>query len=197
MTLNKGVVYIVNTQNCTKQQQGFLYNFCDDYIKQKVDNLRLIDNQKIVNTIVGCVLRKYLVKKYFNIELKDQVVALNKFHKPFFKGKKIYFNVSHSCSMVACAVSVYPVGIDIEKIHKYNKSMADYLFCEEEINSITKSIDKDLEFSKLWVIKESKLKLKGCGFVGYMKEPEKNIETDVSVIGDYVVGVSRYKNRAY
>ena len=76
--------------------------------------------------------------------------------KPYFKDSNIFFNYSHSKNYVACVISTYEVGIDIEET---NRDISDEI-AEKYLNK-----EKDnLKRIETWVKKEAYSKLKGLGF---------------------------------
>lgn len=98
------------------------------------------------------VLRKML--DYFNLKLPEIYITPN--GKPFFKDLNIFFNYSHSKNFVACSISNYEVGIDIEET---NRIIGDDI-AKKYLND-EKESSKRIE---TWVKKEAYSKLKGLGF---------------------------------
>jgi 4'-phosphopantetheinyl transferase len=87
--------------------------------------------------------------------------------KPFIVGHPdIHFNLSHCREAVVCAVSDRPVGIDVESIREYKDSLARYTMNDDELALISGS---PLVFTRLWTMKEAKLKLSGEGIRNDMK----------------------------
>lgn len=100
--------------------------------------------------------RKVLKKMmdYFNLKLPEIYTTPN--GKPYFKDSNIFFNYSHSKNYVACVISTYEVGIDIEET---NRDISDEI-AEKYLNK-----EKDnLKRIETWVKKEAYSKLKGLGF---------------------------------
>jgi len=89
--------------------------------------------------------------------------------KPYIDG--LFFNISHSHSLVVCAFSDCEIGIDVEKIREYRPRVAEK-FHPEEISRLEKAIDKDLEFFKIWTMKEAYVK---CSAVGISKALSFNV----------------------
>lgn len=90
---------------------------------------------------------------YFNINLPEIYTSTK--GKPFFRDSNLFFNYSHSKNYIACAISKYEVGIDIEEI---SRNISD--------NIAKKYLDNEKDNSKrieTWVKKESYSKLKGLG----------------------------------
>lgn len=91
-------------------------------------------------------------------------------HKPFLKDyPDIHFNLSHTKKAIACIVSDSPCGIDVESLGRYNDQVARYCMCDEEMEQINASPDKDVAFISLWTKKEALLKLTGEGITDDLK----------------------------
>lgn len=85
--------------------------------------------------------------------------------KPMIKGHEdIHFNISHCKTGVACAIADKPIGIDIEHIRgAYDKNLINYVFNHEEARMIEKATNPQMEFTRLWTMKESLTKMTGTG----------------------------------
>lgn len=97
------------------------------------------------------VLNKLLNE--LNMEMPE--IIISKTGKPYFKNSNMFFNYSHSKNYIACAVSNYEVGIDIEE---KNRKISDAVAFKYLDN--VKANDKRIE---TWVKKEAYSKLKGLG----------------------------------
>ena len=90
--------------------------------------------------------------------------------KPFIVGHPdIHFNFSHCREAVICAVSDQPVGVDVESIREYKESLARYTMNDQELEQIARAERPDVEFIRLWTMKEAVLKLSGRGIVDDLK----------------------------
>ncbi len=84
--------------------------------------------------------------------------------KPFLAGyPHIHFNLSHTRGVAACVVSDAPVGIDVERIRRYNDMLARRVLSEKEYGLLSNAAEKGVEFIRMWTMKESLLKLTGEG----------------------------------
>ena len=84
--------------------------------------------------------------------------------KPYIKGHEtIHFNLSHCRSAVACAIDNKPIGIDIEAVRPFKESLARHVLSQSEYEKVATSSDPAYEFTRLWTMKESLLKLTGLG----------------------------------
>lgn len=84
--------------------------------------------------------------------------------KPFIVGcPEVHFNLSHCPAAALCVVSRCPVGADIEMLREYNCSLARRVLNDDELRQVEESARPDVEFARLWTMKESLLKLTGEG----------------------------------
>lgn len=78
-----------------------------------------------------------------------------------------FFNMSHTHNAVAVAVSDRPIGIDIECFPKDVKpDLCHYVFNDIECDSVLSSPTPEIEFARLWTMKEATVKLSGEGIKG-------------------------------
>ena len=90
----------------------------------------------------------------------------------------VHFNLSHCRKAVACAISRRPVGIDIETLGRYRKSLAEYTMNEDEMREILSANDtchdgfseRDIIFTTLWTRKEAFAKLTGEGISTHVRD---------------------------
>jgi len=76
----------------------------------------------------------------------------------------LYFNISHCEGAVVCALSSNPVGIDIEKVERYDDNMARYICKSIEYRWITEIPGMEAQrFTEMWTRKESFVKSLGTG----------------------------------
>ncbi|KAL8495129.1 hypothetical protein ACS0TY_019338 [Phlomoides rotata] len=86
----------------------------------------------------------------------------------------LHFNISHTSSLVACGVTINSqIGIDVEEKHRRTKhntlSFARRYFSECEVQFLAAISDpqvQQMEFIKLWTLKEAYVKALGKGFSG-------------------------------
>ena len=117
--------------------------------------------------------------------------------KPSIIGHEdIHFNLSHCKTAVACAISDKPIGIDIESIRPAKETVIRYAMNDAETQRIMESSNPDLEFTRLWTMKESVLKLTGEGINDDMKNvlvanQLRNISIETTVCDEYVWSVAK------
>ena len=91
-------------------------------------------------------------------------VAFGEHGKPFFPDyPSLHFNLSHCREAAACAISPSPVGIDVEAVMPPDREVMERVLSGKEIRGALGSPDPAVEFTRLWTVKESYLKLTGEG----------------------------------
>ena len=89
--------------------------------------------------------------------------------KPCLRGlPDVHFNISHTKGLVACAMSQKPVGIDVERIKPYPKSVLRKM-TERERFYIQHAVNPDEAFMRVWTIKEAVIKRTGEGLAAFFK----------------------------
>ncbi len=107
----------------------------------------------------------------------DLEMAYSESGKPFLaRHPKIRFSLSHSGTTAVCAVSETEIGADVEIPRRFQPGVARRCFTAEELAYIEGSDDRDAAFTRMWVRKESCLKMLGTGL---LKAPDT-----VSVLPD-------------
>ena len=86
--------------------------------------------------------------------------------KPFFLDCPLHFSLSHTRGMVCCALSAFPVGVDVEGLRPIREALVRRVCTEEEYAWLAAQKDRDAAFLSLWTLKESVMKLSGHG-LGY------------------------------
>jgi len=160
---------------------------------------QIILNQKIKsnadNSIIGIALAKYALFKVFNVNVNDLEIAYTQNGKPYPKtSPNIHLSISHSDTITVCAVSDSPVGIDVEKIRKFNNSVSEKIFGAEITHMLCKSKTPNEDFTVLWTEKEAVLKLTGEGISGIRKNINtNNYNTETLFYKNYCVTVATLK----
>ena len=113
--------------------------------------------------------------------------------KPFLEGwPDSHFNISHCRETVVCAIARRPVGIDVESIHSFRESLVAYTMNEKEVEQIKRAERPDVEFIRLWTMKEAVLKLTGEGISRDLKTVltgKEKIETSVNIEKNYISSI--------
>jgi 4'-phosphopantetheinyl transferase len=94
----------------------------------------------------------------------DLTLAYGTYDKPYLAHHpSIHFNLSHSADYALCGVADDPIGVDIQEMVAYDDALARHCMCDDELAWIVSQGDKSLALTRLWVRKESYIKLTGEG----------------------------------
>ena len=100
----------------------------------------------------------------FPQETLPPAISYDKNGKPHFKEhSNLFFNLSHSNSLVTCAISNKPVGIDLQYMRDFDIKLPGRFFTKDEQDFIFNSTDTKKAFYTIWTKKEALLKCMGRG----------------------------------
>lgn len=92
--------------------------------------------------------------------------------KPYLvNAPHIHFSISHSGNMAMCAVSLNPVGADIQHICNFNEEICRRYFTSGECNyvmSADSASEKTARFFGIWTCKEAYSKMTGRGLFDFL-----------------------------
>ncbi len=140
-----------------------------------------------------------ILRKEFNLSAFTVVCDEN--GKPYIKNSPLHFNLSHSGDYVLCLCGTEKVGCDIQTKCEYKEKVAKRFFTEREYEFLCKSEEKELDFTRIWTMKESILKYHGDGISGgldsydfspFVKKESfeaYGLKFNVSVKGEYVMSI--------
>jgi 4'-phosphopantetheinyl transferase len=117
-------------------------------------------------TLIAELLIRGIVCKKFAIHNDQIYFTVNEYGKPLLPWiPNFHFNLSHSGDWVVCAVSEYPIGVDIELIKPIDLAIANRFFTKKEIDFIMseEEVNRIPTFYDLWSLKESYIKALGKG----------------------------------
>jgi 4'-phosphopantetheinyl transferase len=154
--------------NIDSNLENVAFNSLLNYVSEdkKVQIHKFYHFEDSQRALIGNVLSRYALCKNLNIKNIDITFEKNEYGKPFLLGvDKIHFNISHSGNWVVCAISDYPVGIDVETIKPTDFEIAKRFFSKYEYTALKSQPDdqKQTYFFKLWTLKESYIKAVGKG----------------------------------
>ena len=120
---------------------------------ERIKNYRPDDKKR---TLAGRFLLKKMIKELYDRE--ELILSINENGKPTLDF--CFFNIAHSGDFAVCAVSDFPVGVDIEQIGRFKKREKYLLFTPRESEYVNER-DCDNRFYTLWTRKEAYIKAKG------------------------------------
>ena len=126
---------------------------------------RKIDMQ---NCVITYLLLKYALHDCFGINSFQ--LSYGKYGKPYLREyPNIGFSFSHCDIACVVAISDCPIGVDIQDIRPFSWDIANQVCSQRELIELGKSQDKGRLFTKMWVIKESYVKMLGIGIAYDLK----------------------------
>lgn len=146
------------------------------YIKENIDSKDLL---------------RECLKKNFNIS--DYEIIYNEYNKPYLKNEKIYFNISHDNGTTVLVVSDKEIGVDVEYF-TYKESVVRKYFTNNEQNEILNSTNKVYDFTRIWVMKEAFVKMKGIGIsYGLINVDTTKIKEQIELIENekYLIAICK------
>ncbi|MEM6685369.1 MAG: 4'-phosphopantetheinyl transferase superfamily protein [Bacteroidota bacterium] len=141
--------------------QKFLSNFPLDF-QQKILSYRRWQDAQL--SLLGRLLLSQGVLKNSQLKTVNSKILFNEYNKPYFEGKEINFNISHSGEIVVCAISeTDTIGVDIEIINEININDFKSQMTTSEWNSVVYATDQQVAFYNYWTQKEAVVKTHGKG----------------------------------
>lgn len=128
--------------------------------REKALQYKKLDDRK--RSVLAFVLLQRALREEYGITEVPEFVY-NELGKPSLPNLPIHFSLSHCKDAVACAVSDNNIGIDVESIVPYNPDVARKVCTAGELKMLEQSSNKDVEFIKLWTVKEAISKYEGMG----------------------------------
>ena len=154
-----------------------------DWRRRKCESFRFPDDRRR-SVAAWLLLRPLLVER--GIDADVQAVRENEFGKPEFVDlPDVRFSISHSGERVMAAVSDSPVGCDVEKLAPIRDDVVEACLTSDELDflkTLPEGLERDREFCRLWVRKESYVK--ACGR-GLSMEPKSFSVLPGKMTGDF------------
>ena len=157
--------------------------------REKALQYKKLDDRK--RSVLAFVLLQRALRDEYGITEVPEFVY-NEFGKPSLPNLPIHFSLSHCKDAVACAVSNHNIGIDVESIVPYNPDVARRVCTAYELKMLEQSSNKDVDFIKLWTVKEAISKYEGMGLSLPFSEINKMnylLYSKVSVNSRYVLSI--------
>ena len=157
--------------------------------REKALQYKKLDDRK--RSVLAFVLLERALREEYDITEVPEFVY-NEFEKPSFQNLPIHFSLSHCKDAVACAVSDHNIGIDVETIVPYNPDVARRVCTATELEMLDQSENKDVDFIKLWTMKEAISKYEGMGLslpFARISATKHSATTQSSLSTNYVLSI--------
>ena len=117
-------------------------------------------------------LRDLLVSIGIDTKAQDLSILRTSDGKPYFASLPLHFNITHSGSICAVALSDFPIGIDLELIDTSRDvtSISKRFFDSAEHSGLCNATDPYDYFFSIWTKKEAQAKLSGKGLASIFSE---------------------------
>ena len=167
-----------------------------DYLldKREIDRSnKLIFNKDRNLYKASHVFLRRILSRYSDVDPEHWGFSYNNFGKPAIKNhgqENLNFNLSHTHSMIACAVGYqYDLGIDIESNVTLNdlEDMCHLVLCDNERGNVLSAPPSQQEktFYRYWTLKEAYVKALGKG----LTIPLKNIKYESTTVSSWLSSV--------
>jgi 4'-phosphopantetheinyl transferase len=115
--------------------------------------------------ICGRAALRLLLAEHLGLPAHEFRFLLTPKGKPHLDGTPIEFNLAHAGELVALAISVDTIGVDVERIGRPADPLAfaRRRFAADETRRIEEAADQALEFARVWTAKEAVIKAEGTG----------------------------------
>ena len=155
------MIYLYDTlENYSDEQYLKHLKALPAWRREKALQYKKLDDRK--RSVLAFVLLQRALREEYGITEVPEFVY-NEFGKPSLSTLPIHFSLSHCKDAVACAVSDHNIGIDVESIVPYTPDVARRVCTAAELQMLDQSENKDVEFIKLWTVKEAISKYEGMG----------------------------------
>jgi len=178
------VYYIaISTYLCALE---YLYSLLSK--KEKIQSQKFFTVNLSNKYIVTRAILRSILAKHLKIVPQDIEFVKNSYGKPFVRGVKIEFNMSHSHDFACYAIGAdFSIGIDIEFYNKEKNifNIAESVFNANELEFFLDlpSIERQEFFFTTWTKKEAVIKAMGLGLAYPMEQVDTILEKRVGYIG--------------
>ena len=150
---------------------------------------KIADENRVLSLVAGLLVRSEISRRT-GMPVEKIVFDKGPHGKPYVKGAKLWFSLSHTNGAVCAAFSEDgEIGVDIEHWdRKVSENVRSRILSENE-----RALVKDAEdLIRIWVKKEAFLKRTGIGIATKLSGADTAILPDVSVFaaGEYFVGAA-------
>lgn len=172
-------VFIIEKNDVLSEEvYDFLFGLCNEYKKNQI--IRKKQRKDRERTLLGNALCMYAIETVFDIPIKSQEIGYTDSGKPYLKDyNNIHFSISHSESLIACAVSDLPVGIDVCKKRKVSDRFKSLMGAKDDIEAISD-----------WTKKEAVIKKEGSGIYKINLNEIDVSDVNTFLYKDYYISVS-------
>lgn len=154
--------------------EDFLRISKQDYLKcisllseQRLEKMRQYQFETDRKACMGSylLLRYGLMQEYGFLQKPELQIGDGEGKPKLRQARGVFFNLSHCCDAVACAIDRNEVGLDVQSIEEYSDTLGENTMTCFEREQITCAASPDRRFTQLWTLKEAFGKYKGEGIL--------------------------------
>lgn len=184
-------IIVINTSDIVFAQLEKYLAFVSVGRRQAVLKKRS-DDDKVQSLVAALLVRSELARR-LGISASRICFEKGAHGKPYVKGSKVQFSLSHTKGAVCVAFSVgdEEIGVDIElKSRRVSDNLMNRTLSENE----KALVNNDEAFIRCWVKKEAFLKRLGIGVATHLGGVDTTIIKELSAFecGEYYIGASGY-----
>lgn len=188
------IIYLLSVPNIDDFEVYTEYlRFVSNERKSKIDAYKFNKNKTV--SLFAELLIRYIISNDLNISNENIIFDYNEYGKPILKDFSRYnFSISHTNNTIVFISNELPIGIDIEKINKGNLSLSKRFFTSNEYEHLKNSGNLDIDFFKIWTMKESYIKMLGTGLYTSLSsfdifKPSNKYKYYNTLYGEYSISV--------
>jgi 4'-phosphopantetheinyl transferase len=163
------MIYVFDImEDFTDEQYRHLLPLLSVERRQKAEQFRSMRGRKL--SAAAYLLLAHGLKKEYALQGPFDF-QYNENGKPRLKNyPEIHFNMSHCIQGAACIISSVEAGLDMQGISPFDAALKRFVCSDDEFRVLEQSQNPDRDFCRLWVHKESVLKLRGTGITDDLKQ---------------------------
>ena len=177
----------------TAEEYGKAYEALTPGRKARIDRYRRQEDR--MRSLAGEILAKRLAR-----EMGDEAPVVENMPsgQPVLRSSHLHLSIAHSADRVACAVSLQPVGIDIEQVRPFRAGMLRHVCTEEEREFVLQGQESQGEitdprildrFFEIWTGKEAWFKKAGTGIQNLQSVQVLSLPREVHRVEDYIIQI--------
>lgn len=188
-----GLYAVEVSRALSPDEQKRLIALCSPHRRERLGRFRLADDAR--RSLMAEMLARAAIGTEWlpDVASGELAFAQDRYGKPYLIGyPEIHFNLSHSGRWCVCAVSNFPVGVDVEQLRPMDLGWTDRLLSMKEREDLRARDDADQlwRFYELWTRKESYAKAMGRGLTPELLTASVT-EDDAATLAPYRIRSSR------
>ncbi len=163
---NKSIYFFNDFDSVTDEMLALFCNVLPLERQERIRRYRRPIDKKL--SAMSYIILLYALAKDYGIINPE--ISIGHHGKPYLADyPNIYFNISHCIKGCVCVVLDTRIGVDIQEVRPYSADVAERVCSIDELERIEKANDKALEFTRIWAMKESYVKMTGEGISDNLK----------------------------